>query len=241
MIFALSLNLGTMLPLHVACRTISCNDPPSVTRMLLPHVGLIVSLQTPAFRACPWSRLVIHSSAHREFKATNTACQLSVDLGVGVESVVDTTALLLVQDHLQDLASVLLCSESLSNNLDRVDHIGEDGLVDSGQGSAARALLSLRGAGSVGALGARQDAAGCEDQDVAVGELLLELTGQALLDLVEAGEERNGDEDDNGTLAVADLELTSGDELKRSQGRLEVWVGCGFWGCNGDKESLLYA
>jgi len=101
--------------------------------------------------------------------------------------------------------------------------------VNSGQGSAARALLSLRGAGSVGALGARQDAARCEDQNVAVGELLLELAGQALLDLVETGEEGDRDEDDNGTLAAADLELTSGDELKRSQGRLQVWdVGLEF-------------
>lgn len=40
-----------------------------------------------------------------------------------------------------------------------------------------------------------------------IGELLLELAGQALLDLVEAGEERNGDKDDNGALAVADFEL----------------------------------
>lgn len=42
---------------------------------------------------------------------------------------------------------------------------------------------------------------------MAVGELLLEFTGQALLDLVEAAEERDGDEDDDGLLAVADFEL----------------------------------
>jgi hypothetical protein len=42
---------------------------------------------------------------------------------------------------------------------------------------------------------------------VAVGELLLKLTGQTLLNLVEAGEERDGDEDNDRTLAVADFEL----------------------------------
>lgn len=154
------------------------------------------------------SRLTeIDSSAQRELEATNTAGQFPVDLKVSVESVVHTTTLLLVQNHLQDLASVLLGAESLSDNLDRVDNVGEDGIVDSGQSSAARSLLSLRGAGSVGALGLGQDAALGEDDHVAVGELLLELAGEALLDLVEAGEKRDGDEDDNGTLSVADFEL----------------------------------
>ena len=40
-----------------------------------------------------------------------------------------------------------------------------------------------------------------------VGELLLELAGEALLDFVEAGEEGDGDEDDDGLLAVANFEL----------------------------------
>jgi hypothetical protein len=51
--------------------------------------------------------------------------------------------------------------------------------VDSSEGSRTGALLGLRGAGPVGALGAGQNAAGGNDQDVAVGELLLELTGEA--------------------------------------------------------------
>ncbi len=42
---------------------------------------------------------------------------------------------------------------------------------------------------------------------MAVGELLLEFASQALLDLVEARQEGYGDEDDDGALAVADLEL----------------------------------
>ena len=75
------------------------------------------------------------------------------------------------------------------------------------EGSRAGTLLGLAGAGAVGAFWTGQDAAHGEDQDMAVGEFLLELAGQALLDLVEAGEDRDGDEDNNGALAVADFKL----------------------------------
>jgi len=51
--------------------------------------------------------------------------------------------------------------------------------VDGGQGAGAGALLLLGVARAGGSLGAGQDAARGEDQDVAVGELLLQLTGQA--------------------------------------------------------------
>ena len=76
-----------------------------------------------------------------------------------------------------------------------------------GQSAAAGTLLFLRGTAAVGALGAGENAAGGEDQDVAVGELLLEFAGEALLDLVEAWEERNGDEDYDCFLAVANFDL----------------------------------
>jgi hypothetical protein len=39
----------------------------------------------------------------------------------------------------------------------------------------------LAGAGAVGALRAREDAACGEDEDVAVGELLLELAGETVI------------------------------------------------------------
>jgi hypothetical protein len=42
---------------------------------------------------------------------------------------------------------------------------------------------------------------------MAIGELLLEFASEALLDLVEAGKERDGHKDDNGALAVTDFEL----------------------------------
>ena len=79
--------------------------------------------------------------------------------------------------------------------------------MDGGQGSRARALLGLIRAAAVGALGAREDAAGGEDEDVTIREFLFELARQALLDFVEAREERDGDEDDDCFLAVADFDL----------------------------------
>jgi len=50
--------------------------------------------------------------------------------------------------------------------------------MDSGEGTRTWTLLSLRSAAAVGALWAWEDAARGNDEDVAIGELLLELTGQ---------------------------------------------------------------
>lgn len=123
--------------------------------------------------------LVLGSTGLGELEGDAAAGQLAVDLGVGVEAVVDAAALLLVEDDLEGLGAVLLGAEALADDLDGVDEVGEDGVVDGGQGAAAGALLLLGVAGAGGALGAGQDAARGEDQDVAVRELLLELTGEA--------------------------------------------------------------
>jgi hypothetical protein len=106
------------------------------------------------------------------------ASQTLVDLGVGVEAVVDTTTLLLVEDNLEDLGVVLLGTDALADDLDGVDEVGEDGVMDGGEGTGDGTLLGLGCAAAVAALGAGQDTAGSDDQHVAVGELLLELTGE---------------------------------------------------------------
>lgn len=130
--------------------------------------------------------LVLGGTRLGELEGDGAAGQAAVDLGVGVESVVDTTTLLLVEDDLEELAAILLGADALADNLDGVDEVGEDGIVDGGQGSRTRALLLEGVARAGGSLGAGQNAARGEDQDMAVGELLLELTSQALLDSVEA-------------------------------------------------------
>lgn len=179
--------------------------------------------------------LVILTTADGEFETTGSASEFPVDLRVGIESVVNTTSLLLVQDNLQNLASILLGSQSLSNNLDGVYDISQDSIVDGGQSSGTRSLLCLRCSGSVRSLWSWQDTSRCEEEDMSIGELLLEFSGQSLLNLVEVVEERDWDEDDDRALAMADFELTGGLDLKWSEGGLEIWdVGFEFvkGGCN---------
>lgn len=126
------------------------------------------------------ARLELGAGGLGELEGDTAAGQLAVDLGVGVQAVVDTATLLLVEDDLEVLGAVLLGAEALADDLDGEDEVGEDGVVDGGQGAGAGALLLLGVARAGRSLGAGQDAARGEDQDVAVGELLLQLTGQAV-------------------------------------------------------------
>jgi hypothetical protein len=123
--------------------------------------------------------LEVSSTALRELEDDVAAGQAAVDLAVGIKTVVNTTTLLLVQDDLEGLAAVLLGAGALANDLDGVDEVIEDGVVNSSQSAGTRTLLLLVGAGVDRALGAGQDAALSNEEDVAVRELLLELTGQA--------------------------------------------------------------
>jgi len=50
--------------------------------------------------------------------------------------------------------------------------------MNSGKSTGAGALLGLRGAGPVGALGAGKNAAGSNDQDVTIREFLLKFTSE---------------------------------------------------------------
>jgi len=78
---------------------------------------------------------LVLSSALWEFETDATTGQLAVDLRVGIESVINTSLLLLVKDNLQDLATILLGAETLANNLDWVNQVGEDSIVNSGKSS----------------------------------------------------------------------------------------------------------
>lgn len=133
----------------------------------------------PSARGKAAQHLVLSGTGLGELEGDAAAGKLAVDLGVGVEAVVDAAALLLVEDDLEGLGAVLLGAEALADDLDWVDEVGQDGVVDGGQGAAAGALLLLGVARAGGALGAGQDSARGEDQDVAIRELLLELTGEA--------------------------------------------------------------
>lgn len=92
---------------------------------------------------------------------------------------VNATTLLLVQDDLDGLAAVLLGADTLADDLDGVDEVGEDGVVDGSESTRPGALLLLVGAAVHGALRTGEDAALSDEENVTVRELLLELTGEA--------------------------------------------------------------
>lgn len=126
------------------------------------------------------STCLVLGAALGELEHDSTAGQPAVDLAVGIETVVNTTLLLLVQDNLEGLGAVLLGANALADDLNGVDQVSEDVVVDGGQGAGTGTLLGLVGAGVDGALGAGQNAALSNEEDVAVRELLLQLTGQAV-------------------------------------------------------------
>lgn len=147
---------------------------------------------------------LVLSSDLRELEVDTLTGESLVDLGVSVESVVNTTTLLLVKNDLEDLGTVLLGAHALADNLDREDEIGQDGVVDGSECARTRTLLGLGSTGAVGALGAGKDAAGRNDEDVTVGELLLELTGQADVGVsIEGGFDR-GQEWMSGIITAAE-------------------------------------
>lgn len=233
------MNQSTNCQPLVACTPPKTLKPPWVSVHLVFN-GRLGDIGSPWSRRNPQAykrlipilgraHLVLGASGLGELEGDTAASKLAVDLGVGVQAVVDTATLLLVEDDLEVLGAVLLGAEALADDLDGVDEVGQDGVVDGGQSAGAGALLLLGVARAGGALGAGQDAARGQDQDVAVGELLLQLTGQAvgvgrqywvalvnmikmerslpLLDTVETLQERDGDKDDNSLLAVANLDL----------------------------------
>lgn len=104
------------------------------------------------------------------------ARQLLVDLAKGIDLIVDTGALLRVQEHLDDLVAVLLGADALADNLGRVDQVGQDRVVHGGE--RARTWALLRDAAA--ARGEWENAALRDKQDVAVGEFLLEFAREAV-------------------------------------------------------------
>ena len=84
------------------------------------------------------------------------------------------------REDISNVASISAADPAIGDVLaEALDKVGKDGVVDGGEGPGDGTLLGLGGAAAVAALGAGQDAAGSDDQHVAVRELLLELTGEA--------------------------------------------------------------
>lgn len=145
--------------------------------------------------------------------------QLAVDGLEGLQLVVNVVSVLGVQQDLLDLVTTNQVSNSLTDNLSWEDQVLQDLVVDSSQSSRSWSLLSL----SRGTTWLWQDSSLSEEDNVTVWELLLELTGQLDLDLVESTERWDWDEDNNGLLVTGDVNLSDGLELKSSQVSLKLW------------------
>jgi hypothetical protein len=81
-----------------------------------------------------------------------------------------------VNIHSDELSTVLCNPCPLSNDLGRPYHLVEDLLVDGSEGSGTRSLLLV--GGSRVSLGFGEDTSLGEEDDVFVGKLLLELSGE---------------------------------------------------------------
>ena len=109
-----------------------------------------------------------------EHEGDVTAGELLVHAAEAVELVLERGGVLRVEEALDQLAAVSGDTGALASDLRGVDKVLEDVLVDSGKGAVTGAHL-LAG---LGAAGLGEDSSLADEDDVAVRELLLELTGE---------------------------------------------------------------
>jgi len=158
------------------------------------------------YSSCPIIlALVSLTSDLGELKDNVLASELAVDLAEGIDLVVNTSTLLGIKEDLDNLMAILLRAYTLADDLGGVDKVTEDSVMDGGESSVAGTLLLDARA----AAGKGEDAALSDEDNVAVGELLLELTGESLLHLVEPRQERDGHKDHNSLLSIANFNLSS--------------------------------
>jgi len=157
-----------------------------------------------------------------EFEVDVFARKLLVNGAKGVGFVFHLGLLSLVEEDLHDSTSVEFDSDSLTNDFRRKDQIVENGRVDGRQRAVARSLLLLLVTGFLRGFG--QDAPLSDEDDVASAELLLQLPDESGLNLLVGFELGNGDEDDDGFLAAADVHLLRGRHVQLAQLRLKVAV-----------------
>lgn len=99
--------LGAQPFLNLLCPTVKCDEEcPTPQFPKMYHAFAQRSLL-----------FLLGVAALRELEVDIATGETAVDLGIGVEAVVDTNALLLVKDHLEELATVLLGADALANNL----------------------------------------------------------------------------------------------------------------------------
>jgi hypothetical protein len=129
--------------------------------------------------------------------------QLVVDRLERFQLVVNGLSILGVQHDLLDLVTTNQVSDSLTNDLSWEDQILQDLVVNGSQSSGSWSLLSLSGTTTW----LWQDSSLSQEDNVTVSKLLLELTGQLGLNLVESSESWDWNEDSNSLLVTGDINL----------------------------------
>lgn len=142
------------------------------------------SRSTPPHIKCPKFRCFknlffskLDPPSNRKLKANTLPRQPPVDLGISIQPEINTSALLLIQHNLDNLAPVLLGTGTLANDFHRVDDIRQDGIVYGRQRAGVGTFLRLRRTTAVAAFRARKDPTGGKEEDMALGELLFEFAG----------------------------------------------------------------
>lgn len=103
------------------------------------------------------------------------AGKLLVHLAKSINLIVDAGTLLSVKEDLDNLVAVLLGADTLSDDLSGVDEVREDSVVDSGESAGPWSLLGHTAA----ARRKREDTTLRDEEDVTIGEFLLEFTGES--------------------------------------------------------------
>ena len=139
----------------------------------------------------------------RELKDDILTSELLVDSRESIKLVFKRGGILGIKEDLEGLGTINLLTKSLTNNFGGVNHIIQDGIVNSGQSArSGTGLLTV-----VTTTRNSQDTTLSNENDVTIRELLLEFTGKTCLNLVETRLARDGNEDDNSLLTGTELDL----------------------------------
>jgi len=148
--------------------------------------------------------------------------QLSVNRGVGVSASLNICLVTSIKVHLEDTTSINLAASALSGDLGGVHNILEDGILYRRKGTGAGTQShSLLGSGVT----LSEDVTLGNNDDVTSRELLLQLTDEASLDLLEGLLKLEWHIDDDGLASGAAVNLLGSGDVEVTEGCLQVGGG----------------
>lgn len=148
--------------------------------------------------------------------------KLSIDSSIGISTSLNIGLVTSIKVNLEHTTSINLTAGTLSSDLSGVHNILKDGILNRSQGTRTRAkTLGLLGT----SVGLSENVTLCDNNDVTSGELLLELTDQTGLDLVEGLLELEGHIHDDGLGSGSAVDFLGGGDVEVTKGGLELGGG----------------